>query len=371
MSMNLLIRIVACLSAVLIFWSYEGLAAATTTLTRQLGLPAMIAPAGNPPTPAKIELGRKLFFDQRLSANGKVSCATCHIPGKVFTDDKPLAVGIEQRRGTRNTPTLINSGYNAAQFWDGRRASLEEQVLDPFVNPNEHGLPNQNELVRRIHTDKTYPSMFKKVFGDESSVTPAHVNQALASFARSLTAGDSPADRYLFGGDNAALSADQRRGLELFRGRAQCTACHTIGEHNALFTDHDYHSLSIGFDRLAPKLAGLTQRIAKTPRAELDQLILSDADVAALGRFVITLNPKDIGKFKTPSLRNVALTAPYMHDGSVMTLEGAVETEIYYRGLQANRPLILTPQEKLDLVEFLRALTSAPFMEPRERFRRK
>jgi cytochrome c peroxidase len=352
-------KIVASRALGIVFCVLAELSSAATDAPHLLGLPAMVAPTVNPMTSAKIELGRKLFFDKRLSANGKVSCATCHIPGKAFTDAKPLAEGIEQRRGTRNTPTLINSGYNAAQFWEGRRASLEEQVLDPFVNPNEHGLPNQDEIVRRIHADKTYRPMFKNAFRGDSLVTPVHVNQALASFVRSLAAGNSSADRYLYGGDNAALSGDQRRGLELFRGRAQCTTCHTMRERDALFTDHDYHSLSIGFDRLAPKLAGLARRIAKTPRAELDQLILSDADVAALGRFVITLDPKDIGRFKTPSLRNVALTAPYMHDGSIPTLEAAVDHEIYYRGQAMGRPLVLTPLEKSELVAFLQALTCA------------
>ena len=184
------------------------------------------------------------------------------------------------------------------------------------------------------------------------------VGLALAAYVRTLNAGNTPVDRYLYGGDKDALNPAQRRGLELFRGNAQCSTCHTIGEREALFTDHGYHSHSIGFAGIVEKLPKLTEKLAKSNSEERGQLVIADPDIAALGRFVVTLDPQDIGRFKTPSLRNVALTAPYMHDGSIATLDAAVTHEVYYRGRQMGRPLILTPSEKQDLIDFLQALTS-------------
>jgi cytochrome c peroxidase len=184
------------------------------------------------------------------------------------------------------------------------------------------------------------------------------VTAALAAFERTLLVGDSPFDRYLYGGDGKALSATAVRGLELFRGRAQCAKCHLIGEHEALLTDNLYHSVGVGLRWVQPHLAQATTRIVRETPAVLDQLIGADAEVAALGRFVVTKQPRDIGSFRTPSLRNVALTAPYMHDGSTATLEEALELELYYRSVELQKPLILTPAEKADLVAFLRSLTS-------------
>lgn len=336
-----------------------GCAYAEHSQSNALGLPALSERDGTPQVSERIDLGRRLFFDSRLSANGEISCASCHNPDKAFSDGLALARGIEGRTGTRNTPSVLNAGHNSSQFWDGRRASLDEQVLDPLTNPNEHGLPNLDDALQRIRADEPYRSMFMQSYavGPDQIDTP-QVGSALATYIRSLTAGDSPADRYLYSADKQALSASEVRGLELFRGRAQCASCHTIGDKSALFADGGFHSLAIGFDRLGPKLAGLARRIAATPRAALDQLVLSDRDVAALGRFVVTLDPRDIGSFKTPSLRNVTLTAPYMHDGSVATLDEAVEHEIYYRSQAMGRPLVLTPTERSDLLTFLRALTS-------------
>jgi len=167
-------------------------------------------------------------------------------------------------------------------------------------------------------------------------------------------------DRYQYGQDSKALSAGAQRGLALFRGRAKCSDCHVIGKDYALFTDNDFHSVNIGLQRIAPRLAELTTRLVKARQvgASLDQTVLSEEDLAELGRFAVTLKPADIGKFRTPSLRNVALTAPYMHDGSVATLEAAVEMELYNRGTDMGRPLILTPQERSDLVALLQSLSS-------------
>jgi cytochrome c peroxidase len=308
----------------------------------------------------RVELGRKLFFDRNLSADQTISCASCHRPDKAFSDGKPTAEGVGGRLGTRNTPSVIDAGLAKAFFWDGRREVLETQVLDPLFNPNEHGLRDAEDLLKRIGADGGYSAVAEATFGTASTaISLSDVGMALAAFLRSLNAASSPADRYLFGGDRQALTPAQRRGLDLFRGDAQCATCHRIGEHDALFTDHLYHSHSVGFDGLVRKLPELVGRLAKADGGERGRLVIADPDVAALGRFVVTLDPKDIGRFKTPSLRNVALTGPYMHDGSVATLDEAVAHEIYYRSRVMGRPLILTPTERQDLVEFLRALTSS------------
>lgn len=324
-----------------------------------LGLPPVPIPRDNPQTPEKVALGRALFDDRRLSADGQVSCATCHQADRAFTDGRTLAQGVAQRVGTRNTPTLINSAYFTSLFWDGRRQSLEEQAADPLVNPAEHGLGNHDEVLATVRADAKYAAGFRAAFGvSPESIGIDHVVKALAAFERTLVAGDSPFDRYRYGGDPAALSDAEVRGLELFEGRARCTACHTLGKEYALLTDHEFHTIGIGQERVQPRLADRTTRLVRLSPAERDRSITSDPEVSELGRFAVTLKPGDIGRFRTPTLRNVALTAPYMHDGSVPTLAEAVEREVYYRGLEAGRPLVLTPREKADLVAFLEALTS-------------
>ena len=329
---------------------------------QHLGLPPVVTPSDYPSNPAKIALGKKLFFDKRLSGDSSISCASCHQPEHAFSDGKPLAQGIGQRTGTRNTPSILNAAFNTSQFWDGRRDTLETQALDPLFNVREHGLKDRHSVLALLRKDANYVRAFKTAFDvAPDAIELADVGQALASFERSeLIAGDSPFDRYYFGGDKSRLSPSAIRGLALFQGAAQCTACHTISQASALFTDNDFHSLSVGLKRIEQRLPEITTRLVRMRASgtNLDQAVLSDEDVAELGRFAVTLKPSDIGKFRTPSLRNVALTAPYMHDGSIASLEDAVELEIYYRGAEADRPLILTPAEKTDLVEFLKSLTS-------------
>lgn len=334
-------------------------AAAETPLNQSLGLPAITAPQGNPLTLDKSALGSKLFFDKRLSGDGKVSCASCHVPERAFADDRPLAQGISGKIGTRNAPSLRNAAFVDAQFWDGRRVSLEAQMGDPFVNDLEHGLRTHDQLLNLIRIDAEYRKDFRRVFNvDRDQIALDHVSQALASYVRSLPSGNSAFDQFQYGGKTDALPHDARRGFELFRGRARCASCHTIGEHSASFTDGRFHSLGVGLAPIGTSLAQLAIRVTAASKSQLDQLVVRDREIAALGRFVVSNDPNDIGRFKTPSLRNVALTAPYMHDGSVPTLEEVVDQEAYYRGLEAGRPLILTPAEKVDLVAFLRALTS-------------
>lgn len=326
----------------------------------KLGLPSE-ATISSATSPEKIALGKQLFFDQRLSKTGKVSCATCHTPEHAFSDGKRLSEGINGLRGTRNAPSLLNAMFQGSQFWDGRRTTLEEQALDPFVNPREQGLDNEHALLQLIQQDTVLLASFHKAFPGMQEIETRHIGEAIASFERTLVAGNSAFDRYYFKNEQSALSDAAKRGLALFQGRARCATCHTMDRTHALFTDNDFHSLNIGIQRLEARLAELTTRVvqARQRGASVDQAVLSEEDIAELGRFVVTLNPADIGKFRTPSLRNVALTAPYMHDGSVNSLEEAVELEIYDRTLEVGRPMILTPDEKADLVAFLRSLTSS------------
>jgi cytochrome c peroxidase len=327
-----------------------------------LGLPTLVGNAARPASPAKVALGQTLFFDKRLSGDGTISCASCHQPERAFTDGRALAQGIGERIGTRNTPTVLNAVFNTSQFWDGRRTSLAAQAIDPFLNNREHGLMDHGSLLELLRNDAGYRTAFHTAFQiAPNAISPEHVAQALASFEQTLVAGDSPFDRYYFKGDKSNLSPSAVRGLALFQGAAQCASCHTIEPHHALFSDNQFHSLNVGLARIAQRLPDISTRLAKARAAgrNLDHTVLSDEDIAELGRFAVTLNPADMGKFRTPSLRNVALTAPYMHDGSVATLEDAVELEIYYRSAESGRPLILTPLEKADLVEFLKALTSS------------
>lgn len=341
-----------------------------------LGLPPVPVTTSNPQTPEKIALGKKLFFDKRLSADGTVSCETCHSEFKVFTDGLPVAEGINNHRGTRNTPTLLNAAYFTSQFWDGRRVTFEEQAPDPFVNAAEHGFKNHAAVIDVIRSDTAYRSKFQYVFAVGSeNINISHVAQAIAAFERTLVAGNSAFDRFYFGKDATALTPVAQRGLELFRKQAGCARCHTIEKEHALFTDNQFHNAGVGVSRIEARLAEITTQVLKIQgvpvtdlsrndisRKSIDEAIFSDSDISELGRFNVTHNPADIGRFKTPTLRNVALTAPYMHDGSVKTLEEVIESELYARGDDAGRPLILTPVEKQAVVTFLRSITSAGYL---------
>jgi cytochrome c peroxidase len=357
-------------SVVLLFFLLTGMSAASLWAAESpLGLPPVPVPSDNPQTPEKIALGKRLFEDKRFSADGTVSCATCHDPQKAFTDGLPTSEGIRKLKGTRNAPTVVNAAYYESQFWDGRRASLEEQAKDPLVNPIEHGLPSHAPLLETIRGDGSYPSQFRGVFGvTPQQITMDHVAKAIASFERTLVFGDSPFDRYLFGGDKTALSESAIRGLEIYRTKGRCQDCHTIGQTNATFTDNKFHNIGVGFKRLGSRATQIANafRKAKQEGKDIDKAILGDQEISELGRFVVTLRPSDIGGFKTPTLRDIAVTAPYMHDGSLQTLEEVIE--IYNKGGESNpfldsgiRPLSLTDQEKADLVALMKSMTSPQF----------
>ncbi|WP_245549347.1 MULTISPECIES: cytochrome-c peroxidase [Methylomicrobium] len=322
------------------------------------GLPPLSIPADNPQSADKIALGKRLFNDPRLSADGSIACANCHVSGKAFTDGRVAARGIKGQIGTRNAPSILNAAYYQTLFLDGRAASLEEQVLGPLFNPIEHGLANSQALIEVIRSDAEYTRLFKTAFTlTADAVTAGHVAQAIAAYERTLIAGDSPFDRFLFGRDRAALSPSAARGLRIFQRKGNCMVCHEISWDHALFTDNRFYNLGVGSQILKPVLSKFLK--AKKP----DRYPLTDAQRSELGLFNVTKDPADIGKFKTPILRNVALTGPYMHDGSLKTLEEVID--FYDQGGQRNRfldkkifPLHLTTGEKADLVTFLQVLTS-------------
>lgn len=309
-----------------------------------------------------IALGRILFFDRALSADGQVACATCHKPERAYSDGLAHAAGVSGRHGTRNTPSILDVAQQRSLFWDGRRARLEDQAIDPLLNEVEHGLASEMELLTRLRADAGYVAAFRTAFGAVASeITTQHIARALAAFERTLVSQPSSFDRYQRG-QRDAMSEPARRGWVIFDRQAHCTRCHRVTggdlEH-PLFTDHEFHSLSIGFSQVERKLPQLAQRMVDLRRDGqlVGRDVLLDADLAELGRFAVTLDPRDLGAFKTPALRNVALTAPYMHDGSVATLAEAVDLEVYTRGAHGEQRLILTPAERGDMVAFLQALT--------------
>lgn len=330
-----------------------------------LGLPALPVPENNPLTREKVALGRKLFFDRRLSLNDTFSCAMCHVPEQGFTSNElETAVGIEGRSVRRNSPTLYNVGYAELLFHDGREYTLEQQVWGPLLAKNEMGNPSVGSVIRKISNLSDYEGLFEAAFAGKAASMET-VGQALASYQRSLVSGDSAFDRWYFGNDQSALSKAQVRGFRLFTGKAGCATCHHIGSDAALFTDHQLHNTGMGY-RESMGIREDSQRIVLAPGVFVDvstDVIDSVGSPAApdVGQYEVTENPAHRWKYKTPGLRNINLTAPYMHNGSLGTLMDVVE--FYDQGGIANelldpaiRPLDLSRQEKDDLVSFLNAL---------------
>lgn len=319
---------------------------------------AYYVPKTNPLTVAKVELGRKLFFDQRLSSDGSVSCATCHDPRMAFADGKRFAEGIGGKLSSRNSPSLLNAMFNSGQFWDGRVESLEEQAKHPLVNPDEMGSQTHEQVVARLQAIPEYAAQFQQVFG--SPVSLDGVAKAIASFERTLVSADSPFDKYQ-AGDLNALSESARNGLMLFRTKGRCAICHTFNQASPFLTDGNYRNTGVsasfaGFDALA-------RRASESARSDSRASLLKQPGSIELGRFLITGNLLDIGAYRTPSLRNVELTAPYFHDGSKATLAEVVKfyadggKDNPYRDWQLE-PISLSDDEQRDIVEYLKSLTS-------------
>jgi cytochrome c peroxidase len=332
-----------------------------------LGLPPLPVPRDNALTPARIELGRKLFYDRRLSLNNTFSCAMCHVPEQGFANnEQATAVGIEGRSVRRNSPTLYNAGYYRRLFHDGREFSLEQQVWGPLLAHNEMGAPSVGYVVEKVKGLPDYAGLFEKSYGRGASMET--IGMAIASYERTLNSADSPFDRWRFGKQTQALSEPAKLGFALFTGKAGCASCHRIDADSALFTDQGLHNTGIGFRAAMGDPAGNPKfQAAPGVSLELDPKLLasvSEAKPADLGLYEITQNPADRWKYRTPSLRNIALTAPYMHDGSLPTLKEVVA--FYNRGGMPNetldpriKPLNLTGEEEQALVEFLGSLSGA------------
>ncbi len=287
------------------------------------GLPQISVPSDNPPSAAKISLGKQLYFDPRLSRTNDVSCASCHHPDKGWSNGERFATGVEGQKGGRSAPTIVNSAYSRFNFWDGRAGTLEDQALGPIQNPIEMDMPLP-ELVKKLNAIEGYKEQFQAVFGTD--VDSPGVAKAIAAYERTVLSGDAPYDRFK-AGDESALSEAAQRGMKVFFNKAVCSACH-VGPN---FTDNAFHNVGVGMDQKEPDK----------------------------GREAVSGLLGDRGSFKTPSLREIARTAPYMHDGSLATLEDVVEH--YRKGGIPNPqldeeifPLKISDEDKADLVTFLK-----------------
>ncbi len=331
-----------------------------------LGLPPIPVPADNPATPAALALGRKLFFDRRLSLNGTLSCAMCHVPEQGFANNElALAVGLEGRIVRRNAPTLYNVGYFRHLFHDGRETRLEQQAWLPLLAHNEMANPSVGEVIRKLSDLADYRGLFAQAFGGRGPDMET-IGAALATYTRALVSGGSAFDRWRYGGDSQALNAAARRGYELFRGKGGCASCHRVGRSSALFTDDGFHNTGVGwYAAMTPARRAIRVQLAPGVFRMVNSDIIAKVSAPSegdVGRYEVTLDPADRWKYKTPSLRNIALTAPYMHNGSLQTLAEVVR--FYNQGGYANpgldpriRPLNLSAPEMQDLVAFLQALT--------------
>lgn len=313
-------------------------------------------PSDNPINRDKVALGRFLFFDPRLSSNNSVSCATCHSPQAAFSDRRQVSLGVDSRAGDRNAPTIINRAFSREQFWDGSANSLEEQSKVPLINPKEMAMPSHELLVKKLGDIQGYRSWFKRVFARDVNIDD--LARAVAAFERTVVSGNSRFDAFR-NGDQRALNESEIRGLSLFFGKARCSQCH----NGPNFTDEKYHNIGVGWN----------------------------ATLVDLGRYKVTHDEQDIGAFKTPTLREIAGTAPYMHNGAFATLEETVAfynmggianpfldvemrrpkltleqmLEYYEKRKDTGKPspetelakLELTRQEQADLVAFLKTLS--------------
>lgn len=334
----------------------------------QLGLPRLSIPADNPLTPEKVKLGRKLFYDRRLSLNATLSCGMCHVPEQGFTNNElATAVGIEGRTVRRNAPTLLNVAFATSLFHDGRENRLENQVWGPLLAANEMGNPSIGAVLERIRGIAGYEALFSDAFPNRGLAIET-VGMSIASYERTLVAGDSAFDRWYFADDKAELSDQAARGFGLFSGKAGCVGCHSIGAESALFADGELHHTGIGY-RASMQDDPQTYPIRLAPGESVSvdsELIarVSETPPDDLGLYEITQNPDDRWKYKTPSLRNIALTAPYMHDGSLSTLREVVE---FYDGGGVPNQLLdrrihrldLTDAEISQIVSFLESLTGS------------
>lgn len=346
----------------------SGASDGAATVHPPLGLPPLPAQFATL-SPEKVALGRRLFFERRLSFNNTLSCAMCHLEADAYASTQSKqAIGMEGRTLRRNAPTLLNVAYQKSLFHDGRETRLDLQIWMPLLAEDEMANPSLGYVLDHIARLDDYQAEFAKVYPGEG-LSVRTVGDAIAAFEASLLSADSRFDRWRYGGDGSALSEQEQAGFAIFTGKGHCNTCHTIGKDSALFTDHGFHDTGIGYrasmqpDRVyvIPLAPGVEARMSSSEIQRFGEKPRND-----VGRFEVTLKESDRWAYKTPTLRNVARTHPYMHDGSIATLEEVVDYydkgAVPHRGLSAEiQPLHLSEAEKADLVAFLRALDgSAP-----------
>ncbi|HEX2841261.1 cytochrome-c peroxidase [Hyphomicrobium sp.] len=315
---------------------------------------------------SQVELGRKLFFDRRLAFNNTNSCAMCHIESQgLTTNQSATAIGMEGRSLSRNAPALYNVAYQTSLFHDGRESDLAQQAWAPLLSPLEMANPSIGHVVDKIRALEDYAGLFEAAFGGHQASMQT-IGDALASYQRTLLSGNSRFDRWYYGKQQDALSPEEKHGFEVFMGKGSCATCHTVGEKSALFTDDNFYVTGIGYYNAI----GAGPRVSKVELAPGEFIEMKHEDMKSfsaprindIGRFALTLDPKDRWAYKTPGLRNVELTYPYMHDGSLSTLEDVVafydKGGIEHDGERVLKPLGLTDKEKADLVAFLKSLTT-------------
>jgi cytochrome c peroxidase len=328
-------------------------------------------PEDNAMTAERVALGRKLYFDKRLSADGTVSCATCHDVTRGFTDQLTVSEGIKDQFGRRNAPTTLNVALLQTVFLDGRSPTLEHQAKQPIINKIEMGMPDGQAAVDAIKDDAEYQAAFQKTYGRK--VNYEDVGRAIAAFERTLVFVDSPFRRFL-NGDDDAISDEAKHGWELYNEKGRCVTCHPINPSNPLGTDNRFHN--VGVSARHQDFEGLAKRALKAMEEDpseqkLDELALS-TDMSELGRFMVTKNRSDIGAFRTPLLLNIGITPPYMHDGTVETLWDVMDH--YNKGGEANlfldggmEPLALTEEEINSIVALMFSFTDVRFSEENQR----
>ena len=342
--------------------------------TSQLGVPPVQHPSDNPLSRAGIELGRRLFFDRRLSINDTMSCAICHVPEMGFANNEhQTSVGVEGRSVRRNAPTILNVAYKTMLFHDGREFTLENQVWTPMLARNEMANPSIGYVIQKVNNIEDYDGLFEKAFGRSASIET--IGMALAQYQRTLISANSRFDRWYYGDEKVLLNEEEQLGFEIFTGKGTCSACHLIGEEYALFTDNSLHNTGLGYD-IAMSKEPPTYRVQLAPgtfvdvKSELINAVSQSRHTMRndLGRYEVSENPDDLWKYLTPTLRNIELSAPYMHNGQLATLEAVID--FYDKGGIQNprlspliKALALKQQEKQALLAFLKTLTGANIAE--------
>lgn len=328
-------------------------------------------PQDNALTPERVSLGRKLYFEKRLSADGTVSCATCHDVTRGFTDQLAVSEGIKEQLGHRNAPTTLNVALLQTVFLDGRSPTLEHQAKMPIINPIEMGMPDGQAAVNAIKDDAEYIAAFQKAY--RRQVNYDDIGRAIAAFERTLIFMDSPFRRFLNGDENA-ISSEAKQGWILYNEKGRCITCHPMSPSNPLGTDNRFHNVGVSarhqdFNTLAKQAL---KALEEDPSEQkIDELALA-TNMSELGRFLVTKNRSDIGAFRTPLLLNIGITPPYMHDGTVETLWDVMDH--YNKGGEANlfldggmEPLALTEDEINNIVAFLFSLTDDRFAQENQR----